>query len=96
MFLTNLVKHCIYKSRITLHVCVCFVFSKCDFQNIYLPLAIRRTRMTRIMVGFIGIKSDFNSSSTIPKTDKNTMATSNWFHLNEKTTKQTMYSVLVL
>ena len=41
-----------------------------------LPLAILRTLMTLIMVGLIGIMSDFSSSRTIPTTDKKTMATS--------------------
>ena len=47
-----------------------------------LPLAMRRTRMTRMMVGFMGIIPDSISSKTIPTIERKTMATSSWFHLN--------------
>ena len=43
----------------------------------YVPRAIRNTRITRMIVGFMGIKSDLSSSKTIPKTERNTIATSN-------------------
>ena len=47
-----------------------------------LPLAIRKTRITRMMVGLMGIRSDSSSSITMPTTERNTIPTSSWFHLN--------------
>ena len=47
----------------------------------FLPLAIRRTLMTLMIVGLIGIILDSSSSRTMPITDKITIRTSNWFHL---------------
>ncbi len=43
------------------------------------PLAILRTRMTLMMVGLMGMRSDFISSRTIPSTERKTMTTSSWF-----------------
>lgn len=54
----------------------------CFFQNEIRPLAILRTLMTLMMVGFIGMKPAFTSSRAIPATDRMTMAMSNWFHLD--------------
>ena len=51
-----------------------------------LPLAILSTLITRIIVGLIGIRSLFISSSMIPTTDRITMITSSWFHLKTNTT----------
>ena len=45
------------------------------------PLAILKTLMTLMMVGLMGIRSDFISSNTMPRTERNTMQTSSWFHL---------------
>lgn len=46
-----------------------------------LPLAIRITLITRMMVGFMGMNLDSTSSKAIPTIDKITMPTSNRFHL---------------
>ena len=46
--------------------------------------AIRNTRITRIIVGLIGIILDSTSSNTMPTTDSITIPTSNWFHLQEE------------
>lgn len=48
----------------------------------YLPRAIRRTRMIRMMVGLMGRAALISiSSSVMPMTDSSTMARSSWFHL---------------
>ena len=85
-FLRPFQKHCISSKR-----AACYHFYKyswcSELKKIYfkckctVPLAIRRTRITRMMVGLMGIKSDSNSSITIPTTERNTIPTSNWFHL---------------
>lgn len=49
--------------------------------GIYVPLAIRITRITRMMVGFIGMIFDSTSSSVIPTMDSMTMPMSSMFHL---------------
>ena len=41
-----------------------------------LPLAIRKTRITRMMGGLMGIRSDSSSSITMPTTERNTIPTS--------------------
>ena len=63
------------KTGAFLFACVCLSSS---------PLAIRNTLMTRIMVGLIGIISDLSSSRTMPTTERMTMATSSWFHLQKR------------
>lgn len=58
-----------------------------DWSNkikINLPLAILRTRITRIMVGFIGMILDSTSSSAIPTIERITIPMSSWFHLKKK------------
>ncbi|CAN7951567.1 unnamed protein product [Ixodes pacificus] len=40
--------------------------------------------MTRMMVGFMGIRSDFISSRTIPMMDRITIRMSSWFHLRTR------------
>ena len=45
-------------------------------------LAIRRTRMTLMMVGLMGKTWPWTSSSAMPIIDRNTIDTSSWFHLN--------------
>lgn len=48
----------------------------------YLPRAIRRTRIIRMMVGLMGRAALISiSSSVMPMTDSSTMARSSWFHL---------------
>lgn len=48
----------------------------------YLPRAMRRTRMIRMMVGLMGRAALISiSSSVMPMTDSSTMARSSWFHL---------------
>lgn len=48
----------------------------------YLPRAIRRTRMIRMMVGLMGRAALISiSSSVMPMTDSSTMARSSWFQL---------------
>ena len=49
--------------------------------NALLPLAILRTLMTRMMVGLMGMRSDLSSSRTMPRIERITITTSNWFHL---------------
>lgn len=51
----------------------------------YLPRAIRRTRMIRMMVGLMGRAALISiSSSVMPMTDSSTMARSSWFHLHSR------------
>ena len=59
-----------------------------------LPRAILNTLMTRRIVGLMGIISDLSSSSTMPKTDKITMKTSNWFHLQKNTRLKNPFKIV--
>lgn len=49
----------------------------------HIPLAIRITLITRMMVGLIGIIFDSTSSNVIPTMDKTTMPMSSKFHLEK-------------
>ena len=40
--------------------------------------------MTRMMVGLMGMRSDLSSSRTMPRIERITITTSNWFHLGTK------------
>ena len=53
------------------------------FPDDQVPRAILKTRITRIIVGLIGIMPDFISSRMIPAIDKITIAVSSWFHLEQ-------------
>lgn len=46
-----------------------------------IPLAIRRTLMTRIIVGLIGSSRASNSSKMMPAIESTTINISSWFHL---------------
>ena len=52
---------------------------------VILPLVIRKTRITRMMVGFIGKFEVASSSKIIPATDRTTISMSKQFHLEIKT-----------
>jgi len=58
-----------------------------NIQETTLPRAIRRTLITRMIVGLIGMTPDFISSRMIPAIERKTMAMSSWFHL-EKNSEQ--------
>lgn len=49
--------------------------------NFYVPLAIRITLITRMIVGLIGMIFDSTSSNVIPTMDRMTMPMSRMFHL---------------
>ena len=63
---------------------VCFNFlierSLCKVKYSYPPRAILSTRITRMMVGFIG-SSEFISSRAIPTIESRIISRSSWFHL---------------
>lgn len=52
------------------------------------PLAIRITLITRMMVGFIGMIFDSTSSNVMPTMDSMTIPMSSMFHLRKKVIQQ--------
>lgn len=67
-------------ARASVYVCLTGRMCAC----VCMPLVILRTLMMRMMVGLMGSEALKSiSSKVIPMMDNNTMARSNWFHLDK-------------
>lgn len=71
--------HISQTARVSVYLCLTVCACVC------MPRVILRTLMMRMMVGLMGREAFKSiSSNVIPMIDNNTMARSNWFHLDLK------------